>query len=159
MKLILSLIVVLVIVCGMISPALCQSTALIAGPGYNDGLCFELAVAQRVSTTGWMAAFTTHGKSSESHVEFAQLFKITEKLYGGPILGTGVDQSNMPGMDGSTAADYWTMAAGLAGTYSFTDKFGVAGYWRFQSAPGDNNYQNKATGGIGLFFRMSLKHQ
>lgn len=131
---------------GQITPE--DPSIVLIGP-VMDGKEVGLSVGYAKQIAGiYLVGFGKFGKTVETEGEIVKLFKLSSKLYVGPVAAAGVDWSEEPGTGGAPTSAYLFGAAGMAATYTISDHFGAWGFGKRYM----NDNVNKYTAGVGLYY-------
>lgn len=127
-----------------------DASAVLAGPVIVDG-GVGLTIGYSKEVLGLqLVALGRFGETPELEGEAVKLFKLTGKLYVGPIAGAGVDWSDKAGTDGELVASYLFGAAGIATAYVIAEHVGAWGFWRRQIT----EKENVPVFGAGLYYKF-----
>lgn len=130
---------------GQVAPE--YPSAILVGPVSVDGeLALHIGYSKNVFGI-WVTGFGRFGETVEAMGEITKLFKISKRLYFGPVAGGGVDWSDRIGTAGLPVEAYVFGSAGAGITLGFTDKIGSWGFWKSRT-------EKKPIFGLGLYLLL-----
>ncbi len=128
-----------------------EKSAVLVGPVSVDGhMGFQVGYSKEFSPGLWATGFGQFGETVEASGELVKLFKITEKLYVGPLGGGGVDWSDRTGTGGVPIEAYLYGTVGAASTYGISNQLGLWGFWKTRT-------EFKPKFGIGFYLQTRLR--